>query len=540
FAPGPQFGPAGQQVAAYGQPPVPPFGDPPSPAGGNRRRNWLVGGAVIAVLAVIAVVALVWLTGRPGAEAGASSADSAALDMLAAVTKKDTTAVVELIAPAEAGSMRQILDNAQAKAESVGVQKGGGHDGLLAGVMITTENVRTSVEDLRGNLARVTFTGGTLTAHFDPASANQGLKDLVGNDLESGQGTIDVNEMRVSGYDGESKDPFVMVVKQNDRWYVSPAYTAIEYSMLDAGRNYADYNASVVDPRGFETPEAAAGGFVSALSESVDKNNLDPVIAVLPAYFGELAATYRTFLTDEVDLNEVDQLTFADGKFSSEERSGVTFVNVDNLAFTAVADGERVQGVISGGCLRIDGESEQHCGDQVVRGQLGMSSVAGNLASKSAVVATQDVLGWHIDPVQSVLGGIRYSLDNVTEDQLYRLIGFNGGVAEMAMQAKADASMEGKNSVTLTLPDGPRNSASMGVVDVEVQAGQPVTIGLTGGRSSGHETFRVHTSDGIARTSDGSRWGSASSPLTFTPQTTETVKIEVQGDPNTSVEVTRR
>ena len=538
---GPQgqpFGPQGQQYGQPGQPYV--FGAPP-PAGGNRRRNWLVGGSIVAVLAVVAVVALVFLT-RTGAETGANSADAAALDMLAAVTKRDTTAVVELVAPAEAGSLRQVLDSAQAKAESVEVQKGGGQDGLLEGVTISTENVNTNVEQLRSNLARVTFTGGTLTARFDPDTANQGLKDLFGDDLESGSGTINVSELQTYGRNGDAVDPFVMAVKQGDRWYVSPAYTAMEYVEIDNGGAKADYSARPVEPRAFPTPEAAADGFVSALSEAVEKNNIDPVIAALPGYYGELFATYRTLITDDLDLSDVQQLTFSNGKYSTEELNGLTYVNVDNLEFYAIAEGESVRGVITGDCVKIDGE-EEVCGNAL---DDEASPLLGDIASKNAYVATQDDIGWHIDPVQSAMGSILYTLDNTTDEQLYRMLGLELDVPQMTLKVKGDASLQGTNSVSLRLPDGRRFESKNGIVDLDVQAGQPVTIEVKNADpDSFSSSFRVHTSDGYAqdvdrRTTRGYTTRGAPATFTFTPETTETAKIVIRGDAGSVVEVTRK
>lgn len=552
--PGQQFPPPGQQFPPNypppGQqfPPQDPFhlGPPPAAPGSTRKRNWIIASSLVVVVAVVAaLVTTLVMMGGSNERKGASSADTAALDMLAAATRRDTSAIAKLIVPAEAGSLGEIVDALQQRAQDVGVQKGGGHDGLLAGVTITTANVRTKVDDLRGDLARVTFTDGTIDVRFDPGTANPGLKDLFGDDLESGHGTIDVHDLQTYGRDGARIDPFVMTVKQGDRWYVSPAYTAIEHAMLDDGGYKADYRAKPVTPERFGSPEDAAAGFVAALSKTVDQNSLDPLIATLPTYYGQMAATYRSFLQSDTGLEEIQRLTFSDGRYSSEVHDGVTFVNVDHLKFEAVANGERASGVINEGCVTVDGESEKFCGGDAPGAVVAVGT--GVLAGQNGVVATRDSVGWHIDPVQTMVGSTLYTVKNSTDDQLYRLLGFEFRIPEMAMKAKADASLVGKNSVSVTFParDAGSLDTAVQVIELDVQSGRPVTIELRGVPSRTYLNFEVFTSKGRVSPDEGSSYGSGTRSFTFTPTTTETAKIALSryafgDDGAATIEVTRR
>ncbi|MDL9935447.1 hypothetical protein QSJ18_01675 [Gordonia sp. ABSL1-1] len=531
YLPPGQFPPVPEQVMFAQVPPgAPGFGAPVEPS--HRRRNWLLAGLAVLVVAAVAITAIVAWTGRSDNDGGAGTAEAAALDVLAAATKRDTMAAVALIAPSEAGPLQQVLTNAQRKAEEAGVQEGGGTDGLLEGVTITTENVHTKVESLRSGLSRVTFTSGTITARFDPAKANQGLRELFGDDLESGEGTIDVADLRGRSNRGDAIDPFVMVVSEGGRWYVSPGYTSAEYAWRGNDQGEADYNAKPVDAKRYSSPEEAAAGFVAALSESVDANSIDPITAALPGYYGRMVAIYGAQVRDDLDLDEVHELRFSNGKYSSENKNGVTYVHVDRLDYSATAEGENVSGTIEGNCVTVEGE--RHCADDAVREEL--PGFTEGLTSDIGVVATKDDVGWHIDPVQTVVGTSLLSVDATSVDSIYRAIGIEGELPKMVAKIKPDASLVGTQSVTVT--SGVDGRA---VVDMDVRAGQPVTISISPSNTSSYVSFRVYSATEQVDNSDNSSSGSESRPFTFTPTTSGTVKIVVNAyDPNETVTLTRR
>ncbi|MFM9378229.1 hypothetical protein [Gordonia sp. VNK21] len=527
-APGPamswRFSTPGHHPAA-GQYPRPAGAELPPAAPNHRRRNWLIGGGAAALVAVLGLIAVViWAVPSQG-ESGSTTAENAALDMLAAVSKRDVRSIAGLLSPAESGSLGDVLRTAQDKAEQVGTPDGGGPSGgLFDGITVTTTGVTTRTESLNDDLSRVTFTSGSITLTVDPAVANQAVREILGEELASGIHTIDVADLRTRTADGGQLDPFVMVVRDDARWYVSPLYTAVEYRVAtDADPGVTpDYGADV-HTADFADPEAAAAGFVEALSVSTRTGSIEPVAAALPHYYGRLAAIYRSYLDAQLGSGRVDELTFSGGEYSSHRRSGTTYVTVERLNFTARRGGQTTSGTVVDDCLQADGGAPTRCLAGLVT--TGLPSAAHDLSAGNGAVATRDGDGWHIDPVQTALRSALTVVQGLSEDDLYRLIGVQWQIPRMIMRIDADASLVSADSVTLA--PQPRTDPQLLVVDLELQAGRPVTIGLDGIPPTADADLRVYTADGRVGGENGAAAGDGHSPLTVTPTVSGPAKLVI-------------
>lgn len=480
-------GPSGPSIPAVQGPSGDGGGDPTNyfddPQTGGSRRNWLIVTIAVVVAAALVLVALV-VTRSTADGKGAASPDGAALDLLGATSKRDPMAVTALLAPAESAGFAQTLQNLQRHAKGSGLQRGGGLNGLSDGMTVTTKNVTTKVGVIRDDLAKVTFTGGTITTDFDPAKANAGLREAAGKSLKPQHQTVDIRrELATPGPDGRSIAPFVMAVKQSGRWYVSPSYTIAEYAAAADGSAGAAAGNGAIDTTHFASPEAAVDGFLDAVSDSVRTASLTPVAKALPSYYGQLVATYPELF--QSGSSDGSRISFGKGHYRTHKVDGVTLVDVKSLSFEATdgTSGEHVSGTLAGNCITLSGQGKQCSTD--AGSMAGMGSL-GDLSNPSGVVTTKDSAGWHVDPEQTILQSLRLSTQKITDQQFNRFLGIYLHVPQLALNIKPDATLTG-DSVTVTLRDdastdstAPDSMAtdSMGtaVVGMQVTAGQKVTL----------------------------------------------------------------
>jgi hypothetical protein len=152
-------------------------------------------------------------------------------------------------------------------------------------------------ETLANGYVKVHITGGTLTAathrkQFSPllqqltmekgsSSGCSGSSDsptttcsaevaVVPHDLHR---QVNFAEARPFG-----TDPFVVVVRRNGHWYVSAAYTALEYMRIDNRLPAADFASANAAALGADTPEEAAREMVVAVAA----RRWDDVFSLVP------------------------------------------------------------------------------------------------------------------------------------------------------------------------------------------------------------------------------------------------------------------
>ena len=468
---------------------VPDFIDPQD---SGSRRNWLI--AAIAVVVAAALVLVGVFVARSTSDAkGAATPDGAALDLLGATSKRDPMAVTALLAPAESAGFAETLQSLQRHAEDSGLQRGGGLNGLSDGMTVTTRNVTTKVGVIRDDLAKVTFTGGTITTDFDPAKANPGVRDVAGKPLKPEHRTVDVRrELTTDGPNGERILPFVMAVRQNGRWYVSPSYTLAEYAAATDGSGGAAAGNGAIATTRFSSPEEAVDGFLAAVSASVRTSSITPVAKALPSYYGQLVATYPQLFT--AGSPDGSRISFSNGSYRRHETDGVTLVEVKSLGFEATdgSSGERVSGTLAGNCITLSGQGKQCSTDA---GSMAGMGALGSLSAPSGVVTTKDSAGWHVDPEQTILQSLRLSTKKITDQQFNRFLGIYLHVPQLALNIEPDATLTG-NSVRVTLRDDSGDGAmGTAVVGLRVTAGKKVTLQA---QASGEDfvSMMVATPDG--------------------------------------------
>jgi len=512
-------------------PPAPAYPPPPAPgswpaAVAPSRRSykglWIGGAAVLVVAALVAggVIAVVFFRGGGGSTGGADSPQAAVLNFFAAAQNNDIFAAADVLDPEEQAGVKQVLDSAHHSAQNAGYQQGGGKNGLLEGLRITTDNVQTSVTTIRDDLARVAFTGGQLTLGFDPDHANPGLRELFTND-QAHQRTWTAGNLQGRSNSGAIVQPEAMTVRRSGRWYVSVLYTWLDLEALNQDK--APVDPGNIGTQNFSSPEAAAQGFVNGLVSTVTSANITPVAQTLSPDEGALLATYRQLFTK---LRSHSLQVDGAPQFSVTSTGADTAtVKVNNLELLNSNDaGETKRIGIQGNCINVGDQSRcDFSGDNVMRSLL--FGTAG-----SGFIATKGSNGWHIDPVATLLGAIAATFRDASKEQVAVLLtGF--GAPKAFLSVKAQGQLNTGDTKTFTLSRSGNQGPAVAVFDLPVNAGQEVT--LVGGSQYPNESrwVIVGKSGTLAR-------GFNTFTESFTPPDTETAKFAVWGPVNTSASVT--
>jgi hypothetical protein len=101
--------------------------------------------------------------------------------------------------------------------------------------MARVDGLRLSVHPLHPLVSRVDVSGGTLSYSFNPSQLAGTLRNDLGNSVKATSGTVSAAEGQsaVDNFNQNSKNKlsgvYIMTVKRNGRWFVSPFYTVAEY-----------------------------------------------------------------------------------------------------------------------------------------------------------------------------------------------------------------------------------------------------------------------------------------------------------------------
>ena len=217
----------------------------------RSRRGF--GALGLAALLGIGGVATLSVQGDGG---GAGSPKEAVEQLANAINKEDILAAVDIMAPSEVRSLHKTVDKAQQKAADEELVKTASKP--LAGLDLDVKNLTTTVESLADGYAKVKLTG-TIHAQTNSADFGRMLRNATNGDNTNGD--IDIADIQIG-----DADPFVMAVRDGDGWYVSPAYTGLEYARIANDLPAAEFGSSKGANLGANTPEDAANEMLRAIS----------------------------------------------------------------------------------------------------------------------------------------------------------------------------------------------------------------------------------------------------------------------------------
>ena len=400
------------------------------------------------VAGIIGVVLLVGGTTFAVTQLGSSGPDSpeeAVSQLLDAASNEDVLGLLATLDPGERDALQQPVQDLFHELERLQVVDSSFSLDGVKGVDLQFDDVTFRTEPVRDDLARVYFTGGTVTGAFNADELPIGAfvsdtLDRFGADI-SGTSSSDTTQLT----DG---DTFLVARNGSDGWRVSIGYTIAEAARLDAGLPLL---ASGIAPIGADSPEAAVEGMVQA---GADFDLRGMIARLSPGEFGALqdyadlwisdAAQQMASAGDDYDVSIDDLSLHSDG--SGDRASvfvdsvGVTVTNHDGQHMTASSDGKcfTIEGDLDG--LDLTGspfENGPICAGDLndvsngLFGTGGSADLGTDLPTLPAFdtpeigITTAKVDGkWYVAPIQTSLDGVVSFLKVLDRSDLDAIVDF--------------------------------------------------------------------------------------------------------------------
>ena len=295
-------------------------------------------GRMRTLVAVFGVAALVGVSGLAVASifgnGGAASPEGAVRQLADAISHKDPLAAVDVLSPTEVRSMRTSVKNLTRRAADLKIVDDA--SAPLAGVNLSVDHLQLSTQPLADGYTKVTITGGEITASTHTAAMSKLLQDAI-KDAGNAPGTVELAKLAADS----NLPTFVVTVRHDGRWYISPAYTALEYAREADGGPAAEFgSAKTATDLGADTPENAVSDALRAW-QAADWNRL---IALAPP--------------DELPV--YDYRAWLDG-LASESKPDFT---IDHLTTSASVSGDTAT-------VKLDASGTMGSGDSRAKWQVG-------------------------------------------------------------------------------------------------------------------------------------------------------------------------
>ena len=191
-------------------------------------------------------------------DGGAATPEEATSAFVSAIEHEDLLGVIDVTLPEEVAELRSAVDSITTDAKRVDLLADSFDASGVKGVDLSVDDLTLQTEFLEGGLAKVTATGGTINATFDPQAFPFGdkVRAVLGDTahVDTASGTFG------NGHPSAS----LMTVERGGRWYVSLEYTLAEYVRQSAG--WEVDGAVSRTPVGFDSPDQAVTGFYDRLA----------------------------------------------------------------------------------------------------------------------------------------------------------------------------------------------------------------------------------------------------------------------------------
>ncbi|WP_102508040.1 hypothetical protein [Sanguibacter massiliensis] len=399
----------------------------------RRRKGLVVAGAAAGVAVALGGAALAVnhfiLDKVDGSETPRAAFDQ----LVTGLEKKDALAMLGAMSPAEVSSLSGMLDASLKSAEgSSSATSIKAFTDVLDSLTITTSGVTTTETTLQDGLSKVEVTAGTITLDGDPAkigdafvkfwdeamAQNPELSSLLetygaGESLDAqslrGELVTQLEEALPATADfadlaRESNPLFVVTVKEDDAWYVSPYLTFGEAAYVSSGSS-TPRGTMLGEGKGtgFGSPEAAGDGLVRAILSG----DVDAIVASLPLPERRVLSVYlpagQTFPVPVT----------VDGTFTTSETKGDRARIVPKGLKIAATDGGPSV-TLDGPCLTVSdptsGKDGRICTDEApLLSELGLA--------KLGLVAVSEGGTWFVSPTETIVDGARILSDATLELQ---------------------------------------------------------------------------------------------------------------------------
>ena len=201
----------------------------------------MIAAAGVAALVLVGTFAVSAVVGS----GGAGSAEGAVRRLADAVSHEDPLAAADVLAPDEVRSLHGTLDAAANKAQELQLVQTA--SAPLAGVDFNVDGLKLSTQSLGDGYAKVTVDAGTFSASTHKAQFSALMQKAL-RDSHDNSSQTDLAKLAAS----ENLPTFVVAVRRDGRWYVSAAYTVLEYVRESNQLPAADFGSgqrAIVDAR---------------------------------------------------------------------------------------------------------------------------------------------------------------------------------------------------------------------------------------------------------------------------------------------------
>jgi len=413
----------------------------------NLRLLALVAG--VCVLGLVGYVLISGLLGRGAA--GAGSPQEAVKSFVAALESKDVAAVAAAMDPQEERQLVPLVTQVQQTAETGGVTQKGQE---LAGLDVKIANVTYDTTNLSDRVARVDITGGKITvAGLDKSKLPLALQGLT---VHPDSSSVDLGKL-IHTSDGRDVRPFVMAVKEDRGWFVSPLFTGAELLAQTQG-----VLGSYPDALPTATTERTADDAVRQFLKAIASKDPDAVLARLAPQEQSVARTYdrlwRPSLNEAMssDAWNATNLQASVGKLTDTDLGdSSTGVAIDSADIAVSNNNGSAQYSLAKDCVQGGGN-----GAQCLRsfrgffGGRGGPQAQGGTSARATVVAVKTGDGYAVSLLGSAAATARGAMAALDAKEVFRAFGMEfllptGGSLGVNQQLTIDASST--ENVTLTV-----------------------------------------------------------------------------------------
>jgi hypothetical protein len=350
---------------------------------------------------------------------GAGSPEAAVRQLAKAVSHEDPLAAADVLAPNELRTLHATVDKAQRKAAEKQLVESA--SAPLEGVDFEVDDVQLTTTELADGFVKVTVTGGRFAAR----TTKEEFSPLLQKAMEGAEN--DAAELDLANADGElfgGMPTFVVTVRVDGDWYVSAAYTALEY--------IREYN------------DLPAGDFGSGLRTRATLGADSPDAAVQEAVRATQQNDWMKLLS-LVPPDEIPAYDYRDALIALAEREDArTEFSIDNLTTESEIDGDHAfvtlhaAGTAEGGAWSIDGGCYtspeefaptpdggeavpvRYC---VADAPLGLYDLWGNEHGGPSQITTVRRDGrWFVSPTGTALDVLDHWVDSIDDRALYTIL----------------------------------------------------------------------------------------------------------------------
>jgi hypothetical protein len=421
-----------------------PFVTMEPPARRRRPLGALIAAAGLAALLVVGTLAVSAVFGNSGT--GSKSAEGAVRQLADALSHEDPLAAAQVLAPDEVRSLPGTIQSAERKASELQLVQTAGAP--LAGVDFDVQGLKLSTESLADGFAKVTVDQGTFTASTHKAQFSALMQKALHASHDNST-SANLNKLAT----GLELPTFVVAVRTDGKWYVSAAYTVLEYIREYNQLPAADFGSGTraATTLGAASPDAAVQDSMRALQQ----DDWAKILTMAPP--DELPVyDYRDALTALADKSLANGT--AQPKFTIDSMTTKSTVTGDTAQVTLDASGMTDSGKwsINGGCFAppppegADTFAADSCigADGYILGPLAL--LYGGFDASTHISVVRRDGRWFVSPVGTVLDSLDREIASLDRRTLYTML-------DIPDQLPADGPLTLGTTVTLAASDaGPR------------------------------------------------------------------------------------